>query len=480
MSTPGKSHLVLRFAVASLIALVLVGAGGVVLMTGYARDHAEADGESHARFVVNSVLAPALEGVDLSEPLQGATYDRIRELVVERVLSDGRAVRVKIWRPDGTIVFSDEPRLVGMTFAEEVHELEEVMDGGADSGISDLDEEENELERDLADKLFFTYAPLSLHSGGPVVGVAELYQDYAFIQSEIDAVLRRMALMFGVGLAVLYALLLPIALRASRELRGRNERLNELLENEQQTVAELRDLNQKMDDFVAAASHELRTPLTSIIGYLATLRHPELGSDPAVRAEFLEAADAQTKRLLRLITNLLSAAHMEEGTRPVTIERVDLAAIARAVVAELVGVTERVRIDIPADQTVPTDRARITEVLTNLIDNAVKYSPPDTPIEVGASVDIDGFRLWVSDQGVGIEESEQATIFERFHQVDQSATRRFGGVGLGLFLSKGLVQELDGTIEVTSSPGRGSTFTVVLPMGGMPRDSREQVSASTR
>jgi signal transduction histidine kinase len=479
MSSTEKPHLVLRFAVASLIALVLVGAGGVVLMTGYARDRAESDGESHALFVVGSVLAPALEGVDLSEPLQGVTYDRVRELVVERVLSDGRAVRVKIWRSDGTVVFSDEPRLVGMHFQDEVHELDEVSAGEAESGISDLEDEENTLERDLADKLFFTYAPLRLQPGGPVVGVAELYQDYAFIQSNVDAVLRRMAIMFGVGLAVLYALLLPLALRASRELRRQNERLNELLENEQRTVAELRDLNQKMDDFVAAASHELRTPLTSIIGYLTTLRHPDLGSDPAVRAEFLEAADAQTKRLLRLITNLLSAAHMEEGARPVTIERVDLAAIARAVVAELAGAAQRVRIDVPADQAVPTDRARVTEVLTNLIDNALKYSPPDTAVEVGASVGADGFRLCVSDRGVGIEESEQATIFERFHQVDQSATRRFGGVGLGLFVSRGLVQELDGRIEVTSSPGKGSTFTVVLPMGGMPLDSREQVSAST-
>jgi two-component system, OmpR family, phosphate regulon sensor histidine kinase PhoR len=285
--------------------------------------------------------------------------------------------------------------------------------------------------------------------------------------------------MFGIGLVVLYTLLLPIALRASRELRRRNEQLNELLESEQRTVAELRDLNQKMDDFVAAASHELRTPLTSIIGYLATLRHPDLGSDPAVRAEFLEAADAQTKRLLRLITNLLSASNMEEGSRPVAIELVDLAAIARTVVAELHGAADRVRIDVPADQAVPTDRGRVTEVLTNLIDNALKYSDPDTTVEVGGSADVKGFRLWVSDQGVGIDESEQTTIFERFHQVDQSATRQFGGVGLGLYLSRGLVQDLDGRIEVTSSPGRGSTFTVVLPVGAMPQAPTERVPATT-
>ncbi len=198
-----------------------------------------------------------------------------------------------------------------------------------------------------------------------------------------------------------------------------------------------------------------------------------------MRAEFLEAADAQTKRLLRLITNLLSASNMEEGSRPVAIELVDLAAIARTVVAELPGAAERVRIDVSADQAVPTDRGRITEVLMNLIDNAMKYSPSDTPVEVGASADAEGFSLWVSDRGVGIDEREQSAIFERFHQVDQSATRQFGGVGLGLYLSRGLVQELDGRIEVTSSPGGGSTFTVVLPAGAMPQAAAERVPATT-
>jgi signal transduction histidine kinase len=109
----------------------------------------------------------------------------------------------------------------------------------------------------------------------------------------------------------------------------------------------------------------------------------------------------------------------------------------------------------------------------------LKYSSPDTPVEVGATADAHGFRVWVRDRGVGIDESEQSAIFERFHQVDQSATRRFGGVGLGLYLSRGLVQELDGRIEVTSTPGRGSTFTVVLPAGGMPEASRQPVPATT-
>lgn len=479
MASTEKPHLVFRFAVASLAAFVLVGAAGMVLMIRYARERAERAGEFHSTFVADAVLAPALASVDLSRPLTDSQYERVLAVVRDRILTNGRDVRIKVFNAEGTIVFSDAREIVGLRFEEEAEELAEIFDGAVESEISELDAAENVEERKFADKLLEVYVPLRMSRDGPVVAVAELYQDYAFIQNDIDAFVARMAPMLAIALLVLYAATLPIAHRASRELRRRNERLNELLENEQRTVAELRDLNQKMDDFVAAASHELRTPLTSIIGYLATLRDPDLGSDPAVRAEFLDAADAQTKRLLRLITNLLAASDMEEGSRPVAIELVDLAAIARAVVAELPGAAERVRIDVPADQAVPTDRGRVTEVLTNLLDNALKYSAPGTTVEVGASADAQGFRLWVSDRGVGIDESDRSAIFERFHQVDQSATRRFGGVGLGLYLSRGLVQELDGRIEVTSTPGQGSTFTIVLPVGGMPEATRQRVAATS-
>jgi signal transduction histidine kinase len=479
MASTAKPHLVFRFAVASLAAFVLVGAAGMILVIRYARERAERAGQFHSTFVADAILAPALAGVDLSGPITGPQYDRLLAVVRERILTNGRDVRIKVFDAEGTILFSDSREIVGLRFEKEAEELAEIFDGEVKSEISELDAAENVEERKFADKLLEVYVPLRMSRDGPVVAVAELYQDYAFIQNDIDAFVARMAPMLAIALLVLYAATLPIVHRASRELRRRNERLNELLGNEQRTVAELRDLNQKMDDFVAAASHELRTPLTSIIGYLTTLRDPGLGGDPAVRTEFLEAADAQTKRLLRLITNLLSASDMEEGSRPVTIELVDLAAIARGVVAELPGAADRVRIDVPADQAVPTDRGRVAEVLTNLVDNALKYSTPDTPVEVGASADTRGFRLWVSDHGVGIDESERSAIFERFHQVDQSATRRFGGVGLGLYLSRGLVQELDGRIEVTSSPGRGSTFTVVLPLGEMPQGSPERVSATT-
>jgi signal transduction histidine kinase len=457
---------VLRFAVGALVAFVVTGIAVSAVIIRTVRGSAERSAAFHARFVADAVLGPALEGVDLGRPLTGPVYRSVDRSVHDRVLSTGRDVRVKIWRLDGTIVYSDAGQLVGQRFHDEAAELAEVADGHVESGVSDLDAEENQLERFLADKLFYTYVPLRLVPGGPVVAVAELYQRYSVIQDDIDRLVRTLLPAFGLGLLLLYAALLPIARNASRRLREQNDRLNELFEQQAQTVAELRDLNQKKDDFVAAASHELRTPLTSIIGYLTTLRQPGLGDDPAVRDEFLGAAEGQAKRLVRLVQNLLAAAHLESGARPIALERVDLGLLAQELAAELAG-SRHVELRIPDGSVAVSDRGRIADVLANLLDNALKYSPADSPVEVGAEVGPETFRIWVTDHGIGIEPGEREAIFDRFHQADQSATRRYGGVGLGLHLAKGMVEELGGRIEVESAPGQGSVFTVVLPMGEM-------------
>jgi len=479
-------RLILRFAAGSLVAFLLVGVGVGALVVHYVRERVERIGTFHAQFVTRAVLAPALRGVDLGVPVVGPERARIDSLLADRLFSDGRDVRIKIWRPDGLIVYSDEPALIGRSFPEEVPDLREAMRGRVVAGISDLSEPENQFERNLGSKLFFTYEPLRLTPGGPAVAVAEIYQNYAWIQGDIDGLFHSLLLPFGVGVLVLYAMLLPIALRASRELRRQNARLNELLALEQQTVAELRDLNRRKDDFVSAASHELRTPLTSIIGYLSTLKG-ELGADPRTRAEFAAAAEVQAKRLLRQITNLLSAASLQEGSRPIVVEHVDFAQLALQVAEQLSGVAGRVQVRVPPDEAVVvTDRGRLEEILTSLLDNALKYSPDDSAVEVGSARSKGSFRFWVRDRGIGIDPTDLEAIFERFHQTDQSSTRRFGGVGLGLYLARGLVDELGGSIEVESAPGAGSTFTVTIPVvathadGRVPEEALRQAVSRSR
>jgi signal transduction histidine kinase len=319
--------------------------------------------------------------------------------------------------------------------------------------------------------LFQTYVPLRLEPDGPILAVAELYQDYSAIQGDIDTLVRTLSAILAIGLLILFAALLPIALRASRALRAQNRRLREqadqlsvLLAREQETVAELRDLNQRKSDFISAASHELRTPLTTIIGYVRALRRPELPQDPRALHEFLDAMDKQTTRLFRLIRGLLTSARLEErGEAALDLAPVELGDLV-AGVAEQLHLNGRCRIDVATElSTVMTDRERVREILVELVDNGSKYSPDGGPVEVTARTDGDRFALSVHDHGVGIDPATSDRIFERFFQADQSSTRRFGGLGLGLYIVNGLVQELGGEISVASEVGTGTTFTVVLP-----------------
>ena len=475
-----EPRVVLWFAVATLVAFLVIGAALSFLTVRTVRAGAEAMATSHARFALGSVLAPILEGVDLSRPLRGAEYERVRALV-ERHLISPRDVRVKVWRPDGTIVFSDEPSLVGQRFPEEVPELRRVLAGAPISGLTELEAAEEREERPVADRLFAIYLPLRLEPGSPPVAVVELYQDAGVVQREVDPTLRALWAGLVGGLVVLYAALLPIAVRASRELRHRNEhlreqagRLSELLAREQATVERLRELNKAKDDLLAAVSHELRTPLTSVLGYLRTLRRPGLGEDPATREEFLRAAQRQAERLSRSIRDLLAAAELERGGRPIERSGFDLASLVEGVLDELPGARDRVRLDLPRDLLVDGDRERLAHVVGNLLDNALKYSPDGGDVEVAARVVGGALEVRVRDEGVGIDPTLQARVYEPFFQADQSSTRRFGGLGLGLHVVRGIVEELGGRVVFASDPGVGTAVSVTIPLGGAEAGGRSR------
>ncbi len=251
----------------------------------------------------------------------------------------------------------------------------------------------------------------------------------------------------------------------NRVLEEQTKKLEELLEKEHHRVDELRELNRMKGEFVAVVSHELRTPVTALIGYAKTLREPEFAEDPIVRREFLERMERQGDRLLRLVENLLTASRIESRQLPVSISRVLFEDLVREVVEELSVEVERIKVDVPTDLPVlHTDRQLLGRVVSNLLDNALKYSPEGTPCEIEAHAEADTLIFSVKDSGIGIPPDLLPKIFERFYQVDSSSTRVFRGAGLGLSLVKDLLDHLGGRIEVQSAPGLGSTFTVTLPV----------------
>jgi signal transduction histidine kinase len=242
------------------------------------------------------------------------------------------------------------------------------------------------------------------------------------------------------------------------------ERLESLLEKEHETVAELREFSRMKGEFVAVVSHELRTPVTALIGYAKTLHQPEFSGDAKLRDEFLDRMVRQGDRLLRLVENLLTAANLESQQLKLSLGRVLFEDVCRETVEGLAAEHGRVQITLPEELPVLlTDRQLLGRVVSNLVDNALKYSPEGTPCELGAERDGLNVRFWVRDHGIGIEPAKVEKIFDRFYQVDSSHTRSFRGAGLGLSLVRDLLDHLGGTIEVSSAPGEGSTFTVTLP-----------------
>jgi two-component system phosphate regulon sensor histidine kinase PhoR len=233
-------------------------------------------------------------------------------------------------------------------------------------------------------------------------------------------------------------------------------------------VTELKQLEQARREFVANVSHELRTPLTAIKGYAETLLHGGL-ADPDSAAEFVRVIDRHAERLRLLIEDLLDLAAVEQGRA-----RLDLLPTSAAeAAAQAVGVVrpaaeakgQTLRIDVP--ESLPdclADRDRLAQVLINLLDNAIKFTPAGGRIGIEARADGDRLEIAVRDTGPGIPQEDLGRIFERFYRVERSRDRREGGTGLGLAIAKHLVQAMDGSLEATSAPGAGSTFRVTLPL----------------
>ena len=240
---------------------------------------------------------------------------------------------------------------------------------------------------------------------------------------------------------------------------------NRLLSQQRETMRRLQELDQMKSDFIAITSHELRTPITAIRGFVKTLLRNQDKLSPDQVGSFMQIIDRQSSRLARLVEDLLFVSRIEAGTIHFQIEKVDLAEFL-AETAESLGPERRsrLRFDVqPVGATVLTDPHRLDQVLRNLIENALKFSPADSPVQVDTMARNDWFQIAVTDQGVGITPEDLPRIFDRFHQVGQVMTREAEGAGLGLYITKRLVEAMGGAVTVTSSPGKGSTFRVWLP-----------------
>lgn len=228
----------------------------------------------------------------------------------------------------------------------------------------------------------------------------------------------------------------------------------------------LEDLSRLKDEFLSIASHELRTPVTSIKGYTQLAKTLIRENDLHTSEEYLEIALDQIDRMSRLILELLDVSRIETGRLEIRREPIDWAAFVRSVVhRHQTAVPDRVfRIEVPElSKEVMGDRDRLEQVLTNLLENAVKYSPEGSGITTVVRDEGDRVVTAISDQGIGIPTDELSQVFERFHRGRQVSSTNYGGLGLGLYITKQIIERHGGTIWVESREGAGTTFYFALP-----------------
>jgi len=257
--------------------------------------------------------------------------------------------------------------------------------------------------------------------------------------------------------------------RAYKELEERNEELRRANE-------ELRSLDRLKSEFVSMVSHELRSPLTNISGAVELLLDSGAEVD---EKKMLEVIGEESARLARLVEGILDVSRIEARKLDLKRERVDILPLLQRVLVNLQGSTSLHQFVLPHADSLPKvwgDEDRIAQIFFNLLDNAVKYSPEGGKITVTAEAEGKKMVISITDQGLGISDKEKARIFRKFHRVNGSDSRETYGHGLGLYITKGLVEAQGGRIWVESSVGRGSTFSFTLPLadrkGKKPQGSR--------
>jgi signal transduction histidine kinase len=255
-----------------------------------------------------------------------------------------------------------------------------------------------------------------------------------------------------------------------RERERQRQETEQLYQQLQSAYQRLQELDQLKDQFMMTASHELRTPLTSLQGYLELLAEHADRFPPERRWDFLQKAQQSCDEVVLLLRNVIDATRleMEAGLQPVHLERVVIQDIVQSVMTligpQVAQEQREVHIHVPSQLAVQADPERLRQVLLNLSVNALKYSPPGTPLTFSAQAIADKVRISVTDKGRGIPPEDQSRLFQRFVRLERDIKSPIRGSGLGLYISRRLIEAMGGEIwiESTGREGEGATFHIEL------------------
>ncbi len=328
-------------------------------------------------------------------------------------------------------------------------------------------------------------APIVTRSG-QVVGFIQLAQSLRTVDSTLRDLATLIIIIIAAGLAtaaiggwfIAGGILEPIdrvTLAAQKITRARDlgrrievpvtiDEVGRLALTFNEMLARIEELFRAQQRFVADVSHELRSPLTAVRGNLDLLKRGA-ADDPAERAQVIDAIDSETARMSRLVSDLLLLARQDSGV-PIARQPIELDTLLLEVYRQAQITAKGVKVTLGAeDQAIIVgDRDRLKQVLLNLVDNALKYTPQGGEVILGLTKDEAWVKIFVQDSGIGIAPDHIPNLFDRFYRVDKARSRDAGGTGLGLAIAKAVVDAHNGKITVESALGKGSTFTVWLPL----------------
>lgn len=233
-----------------------------------------------------------------------------------------------------------------------------------------------------------------------------------------------------------------------------------------QDITKMKNIEKMGQEFISNVSHELKTPLTSIRGFIETLKNGAV-NDHAVAHKFLDIIDIEAERLFFLINDILALSEIETMKQDANIFNTCLQEIIKDSINILQGQAEKknisINIDIEQDLRISISKHKLMQLVLNLVDNAIKYSPDFSWIKIKAYKSKNSIIMSFKDSGIGIPKEHQKRIFERFYRVDKSRSRSLGGTGLGLSIVKHIVDIYNGTITLRSQVGKGSEFIITFP-----------------
>ncbi|MCI0577896.1 MAG: cell wall metabolism sensor histidine kinase WalK [Chloroflexi bacterium] len=401
---------------------------------------------------------------------------RLRQAVLAQMQGTS-VVKVKIYSLDGRTVFSTEAAQIGEDKSDNAGFLA-ARSGQVASELTHRDAF-SAFEGEIEDRdVFSSYLPIRRQNAGPVEGVFELYTDLTPLLADISRTQRMVIGGVVVILGLLYGVLFLIVRRADTILRQQYQGGKAAAEALQAAKEAAEAANRAKSEFVSLVSHELKTPMTAIKGYLDLLNSGRVGSLNDKQTNFLGTINANVERMTKLISDLDDLSRIEAGLLSLELDSVAVNEIVREVAEALNGQVEarQQNLILQLDDNLPpvqADRDRLSQILFNLISNAYKYTPPGGLITVRtkfpATNQLPGsnhhmVHVSVQDTGIGLSPEDQDKVFQKFFRSADEEAHKVSGTGLGLNITRHLVEVQGGHIWFESKYREGTTFHFTIPV----------------